>query len=327
MFSDIFLQIQDYLLYCKSKNLSTKTIKSYEQSLKLFERYCTDNKIQSLLQITPQAVLHYIQYIQERGKYTAVSNDNSKEMNHPDKRKDLGKQVSPATINNYIRNLKAFFTYCIEFELIKKNPMKKIKYLPYTRKAKGFITDEQYQLLLKCFDLSRFYEYRDFVIVNLLFDTGMRISECLLIQTNDIDVMKRCILLLAENTKGKKDRYVFFSMEMSTIIKRWLKYKDIYTNTTFLFTTQNGTNINNSVFEKNFKKYCGRINLNDITPHALRNNFAKRFLMNGGNIYTLSQILGHSSVLITEKAYLDLTDDDIRQGYQNFSPLSKMKNK
>ncbi|MFQ9697790.1 MAG: site-specific tyrosine recombinase XerD, partial [Zhenhengia sp.] len=59
--------------------------------------------------------------------------------------------------------------------------------------------------------------------------------------------------------------------------------------------------------------------------HTLRNNFAKRFLMNGGNIFTLSQILGHSSVMVTEKAYLDLTDDDIRQSYQAFSPLAHMR--
>ena len=57
----------------------------------------------------------------------------------------------------------------------------------------------------------------------------------------------------------------------------------------------------------------------------LRNNFAKRFLMAGGDIYTLSRLLGHSSVTVTEKAYLDLTDDDIRQNYQRFSPLSNMR--
>ena len=129
----------------------------------------------------------------------------------------------------------------------------------------------------------------------------------------------------AQNTKGKKDRIVYFSNEMNLLIKRWLKYKDIYTNTEFLFTTQRGNTFKNHIYEKNFRNYCKRIQLEGVSPHTLRNNFAKRFLMNGGNIFTLSQILGHSSVTVTEKAYLDLTDDDIRQSYQAFSPLAHMR--
>lgn len=62
-----------------------------------------------------------------------------------------------------------------------------------------------------------------------------------------------------------------------------------------------------------------------ITPHCLRNNFAKRCLMNGMDIYTLSWILGHSSVTVTEQAYLDLTDDDIGRKYQNYSPISAIR--
>ena len=59
----------------------------------------------------------------------------------------------------------------------------------------------------------------------------------------------------------------------------------------------------------------------------LRNNFAKRFLMQGGDIYTLSRILGHSSVKVTEEAYLDLDTDDLRTNYQRFSPLANLKRK
>lgn len=177
-------------------------------------------------------------------------------------------------------------------------------------------------------NLDAYHERRDYVIINLLFDTGMRISECLMIEVKHIDMLKRCIFLPAENTKGKKDRYVFFSHEMARILRQWFKIKDLYNNTNnFVFTTSIGNPLINSVFEKNFRNYTARIGLEGITPHCLRNNFAKRFLMAGGNIYALSQILGHSSVQVTEDAYLDLTPDDIRKTYQHFSPLSVMKNK
>ena len=89
---------------------------------------------------------------------------------------------------------------------------------------------------------------------------------------------------------------------------------------------QNGEHITVSAFERNFKVYLKRISIKGkYSPHCLRNNFAKRCLMSGMDIYTLSRILGHSSVTVTEKAYLDLTDDDLRKRYQNFSPISNMK--
>ena len=71
--------------------------------------------------------------------------------------------------------------------------------------------------------------------------------------------------------------------------------------------------------------YGNRAGVPNVSPKVFRNNFAKRFLLNGGDIFTLSKILGHSSVAITEAAYLDLTDDDLREQYQRFSPVANMR--
>lgn len=325
MISEIFIQIDDFLIYCDSKGLSPKTIKSYEQTLKLFERYLSDLKITSLKKVSDKTILKYISFTRERGKYTIVANDNSKFYNHPENRTDLGKRITTTTINSYIRNLKVFFNYCVTFNILKTSPMDNIKQLPNNRKARDFITDTQFKNLVQQFNLGNYVEYRDYVITHLLIDTGMRISECLSIKIEDIDFTKKLIFLPAENTKGKKDRAVFYSNKMALLIKRWLMYRDIYTNTTYLFSTQRGTPIINSVYEKNFRNYCKRAGLENVSPHTLRNNFAKRFLMNGGNIFILSQILGHSSVEVTEQAYLDLTTDDLNESYQKYSPLARMK--
>lgn len=80
--------------------------------------------------------------------------------------------------------------------------------------------------------------------------------------------------------------------------------------------------------KKSFKKYVKRAKINkNITPHGLRNNFARRFLLSGGDIFMLSKILGHSSVTVTEKAYLDVTIEDIREKYKRYSLLENMKNR
>lgn len=181
--------------------------------------------------------------------------------------------------------------------------------------------------LLRHIDTTKFHEYRDYIIIQLLLDTGMRISESLAIKATDLDINYRSIFLPAENTKGKRNRYVYFSQIMQRSIKRWLQYKDRYVESELLFCTSKGNQLLIRTFEKKLRDYGKRISLKDICPHQLRNNFAKRFLMAGGNIYTLSKILGHSSVKVTESAYLDLTDADIRKNYQNFSPLMNLKNK
>ena len=78
-------------------------------------------------------------------------------------------------------------------------------------------------------------------------------------------------------------------------------------------------------YERNFRNYMARTRINKrISPHTLRNNFAKRCLMSGMDIYTLSRILGHSSVKITEMAYLDVTDEDLKKRFMRHSPLDRI---
>ena len=287
----IDLEIDDFINYCDYKNLSTKTIGSYEQTLRLFIRYLQDVcNITSTEQVKEQTIKNYLQNVKERGKYTVVSNDNTKKFNCPQNRQDFGKKVSLATVNNYTRNLRVYFNYMYENRLIKVNPMKKIKPTRTPRKVVGYLNDTEFSRLLKCFDLSKFHEYRDYVVTQLIFDTGMRVGECLMIRDEtDINFAERTIFLPADNTKGKKDRYVFFSIQMATELRRWLQYRDRYKDSEFCFCTIRGTQLQIRSFESNFTTYGERIGNKDIHPHMLRNNFAKRFLLNGGEIYTLSK--------------------------------------
>lgn len=152
----------------------------------------------------------------------------------------------------------------------------------------------------------------------------MRVNECLLIKMENLNLPKRFIYLPADDTKGKKARHVFYSDKMATQLQRWIRYKDRYRDSEYLFCTNQGKRLQVGNFEANVRKYAKRIGLKDIHPHVFRNNFAKRFLMNGGDIYTLSRLLGHSSVTVTEQAYLDVNQDDLAEMYRKHSPLSKI---
>ncbi|HEY5562479.1 MAG TPA: tyrosine-type recombinase/integrase [Clostridiaceae bacterium] len=320
-------QMDEFMIFCQSKNLARKTMSSYEQAIKLFARYLEDVKfITDASKINDKMFREYIVSIQERGKYTVASVEDSRKTNHPENRKDLGKKVSVSTINNYTRDIKVFYSYLLEQGTIKNNPLRNIKSIKHDRKPKEFIEDDDIIRLLKYINCSKFHEYRDSIIIQALLDTGMRIGECLNLESSDIDMVNRSIFLRSEITKGNKHRYVYFSPELQKELRRWLQYKDRYVETTYIFPNLKGKQLMIGAFELALRQYGERISIK-IHPHQLRNNFAKRFLMAGGNIYALSKILGHASVVTTEQAYLDLTDDDIRKNYQGFSPLSNLKKK
>lgn len=315
----------EFMLYCRSTQLREKTMSSYEQSLHLFGRWCADElKIYTVDKITENVIRKYIDDLQNRGKYTFYVNDLSKKKNYPDRRRDYRKPVSVTTINNYIRNIRVFFNWLEREYIIRKNPMKRIRQLKYNRQAKVFLSDEDLKKLLSKFDKSYFTEHRDYVMIMLMLDSGMRLGECSTLLVTDLELARKRINLRAEETKGRKDRTVYFSPKTESVLRRWLQFKDRYVESDYLFPVkEHGGAISVGNFETNFKRYINRAGLNeDYCPHCLRNNFAKRCLMNGMDIFTLSKILGHSSVEVTEQAYLDLTDDDISKQYHRASPLS-----
>lgn len=325
---DMEFYLDDFMEYCFLKELSKKTMNSYEASIMLFSKFLKEEyQVSNINDIKEKHINEYLRFTKERGKYSYVSDDRTVAINHPASRTDFGKPVSDATINNYIRNLKVFFNYCVEKKYLKASPMERIKFLKAKRKMKDEITDLEFKALIKSIDISIYSEYRDYVIIQLIFDTGMRLTETLNLSMEDIDLERRTILIPAEINKGKRDRYVFFSNTMAAILRKWILYKDRYTSgEQWLFPTKKGNIITASNFERNFRIYRTRAGIEkDIAPHGLRNNFAKRFLLSGGDIFMLSKILGHSSVMVTEKAYLDVTMTDIRKSYQRFSPLENMK--
>ena len=318
--------IDEYLYFCQSRRLRPKTLASYEQTLRLFERWIREQEGLELVEdVRQQTIRHYICDLQVRGKYSFCISEDRRETNCPERRRDYRNPVSVTTINNYIRNLNAFFTWFAD-STGRENPMAQIRQLPNERNPKEYLDDGELKKLFYRFDISYFPEHRDKAIIALLLDTGMRLGECLMLSVKHLDVSERVITIPAELTKGRKSRCVYFSTKTKKILQRWLSFKDRYLDSDYLFPVkESGLPIELRSFESNFKRYIQRAGImKTVTPHTLRNNFAKRCLMAGMDIYTLSRILGHSSVTITEKAYLDLTDKDIKRCYQQFSPMEHL---
>lgn len=324
LLSDMELQMDNFMLYCSSKNLTQKTLRSYEQTLRLFVHYMEEQfQVNEVCKVKSAHIRHYIKYLRERGKYTVVSDTASMKVNHPDLRNDYNKPISDTTVANYLRNIKVFFNYLHTVEReIKVNPVESIKNIKPVRKQKPLLSSEDIVKVLRQFDTTTFHGYRNWIVTRLLLDTGMRISECLTLKADHFDFKNKAILI--ENPKNHQQRYVYFSFKMSSDIKRWLLYHDRFSNSDFLFPTIRGTQLEVRNFEKSLRDAGRKVGVG-IHPHQLRNNFAKYYLLHGGDWVSLSRILGHSSVEVTQKAYLDFTDKEIGQKYQKHSPLTNLK--
>lgn len=297
-------QIEDFLAHCQSKGLAKKTIKSYNACLLMLAQWLETKGITDAEKVKSGDIDAYINWVDRRGHMRQ------------------NKSVSKITINGYIRDIKVFFNWMVDYDYINKSPVR-IKQFKVERPTVAYVDDNEFRELLKSINKSKFPEYRDNIIIQTLLDTGMRIGECLSLKDSDVNFKNNSIFLEWDKTKGKKSRTVFFGMSTRNNLKLWIRHRNNFVDTDYLFPNQFGTELAINTFERNLRVYQARIGLSGITPKTFRNNFAKRYLKNGGDIYTLSRILGHSSVTVTEKAYCDLDDDDIKSMY--ISPISRIK--
>lgn len=321
---ELDLQLDNFMLYCDAKHLSTKTLKSYEQTLTLFRNYLVQElNIEDAANVKSSHVRRYIQYLRERGKYTVTASDKSLNINYPERREDYKKQISDTTIANYTRNMKVFFNFLKKEREIKENPMDNVDRIKPKRKQKQkqLLTESELKLLFSSFNLTLFHEYRTWMQLRLILDTGICATECCLLEPTDIDFKTKAILI--RNAKNGHERYVYFGHKLAIDLKRWMAHRDRYTESPYIFPTSRGTALTVTNFEATVRRKGRALNLN-VHPHLLRNNFAKHYLLNNGDFATLSRILGHASVETTMKAYLDFSDREIGRKYQKHSPLNNL---
>lgn len=319
-----------YMSDCHARQLRVRTMQSYEQALRLFSVWVQDRYgIDDVEEVKDLHIRSYINDLQTRGKYTFCADKQTEAINHPQNRRDYQKQISNITINNYLRNLRAFFAWLVEVEYITRTPMQKIKLLPDERRPKEYLEDEEVIRLLRCLDKSNYPEYRDYMAIMLMLDSGTRVGETLTAEVAQLNLHEKSLHLAADKTKGRKARTVFFSSKTARELRHWLAFKDRYCESDYIFPVKNsGFTLQVSDFEKNFTKYCTRAGIKKrVSPHTLRNNFAKRCLLSGMSIYSLSRLLGHTSVTVTEQAYLDVNDNDLQKQYGRYSPIENIYQK
>lgn len=222
--------------------------------------------------------------------------------------------VSAISVNTYLRCVNAYYMW-----LHKEHGREPIKIprLKEEQKILATFTEDQINAILT-FKPKRNNQTRAHMVSCLLLDTGLRISEGLSITKQDCDLDNLVIKVLG---KGGKHRLVPMSDELRKIIYRhWSKHPH-----TILFSTRNGTTLTVRNFFREFKQLCGKLGIQGVrcSPHTLRHTFAVNYLRRGGNLEFLGRILGHSSILTTQKYLRSLGVEDLQAVHNKLSLLGR----
>lgn len=228
--------------------------------------------------------------------------------------------LKPGACNVYIRSLNVFFHWLHEKGLVKERLTLRVM-----RKEQNIIpifTDEHIKKILH-FRPKSFYEWRMWAICNTLLDTGMRVSECLALKRPDVDWDN---LLLTIIVKGRRQRKVPFSYELRKVLHQYLQRREgINLNGEWLFPTVSSMKIGYRNFHRDMVIFCQKLRITGvrISPHSFRHYFASNFVRQGGDVYTLSRLLGHSSVKVTEIYLQSLGVEYLQNSQMRFTPLSR----
>jgi len=232
------------------------------------------------------------------------------------------------TVNIRIDTWRKFFTWLRDHERARPdNPAESIQKLRETRKLIPSLDARQVIRLLSVFDVTRFAEFRDYVMTVLMLDTGMRCSEASFLLLDDINLKGYSIYIhssgLNHTTKDHEERTVYLTKRTVGLLERWIELRGDGLGHRYCFVRNDGLPLDHNTYRYNLTHVYGpRANLH-VTPHMLRHTFARMFITAGGDPFTLQKLLGHSTLEMVRR-YVELWGTDVQRIHARFSPVERL---
>ena len=266
-----------FIKYLKfEKRLSDHTILSYDNDLKQFESFFKTYSTNKEIKTTDKRAIR--SWIVELSL----------------------KKLSPKSINRKIATLKSFFKFLIKRDVIEINPTTNITSLKTDQKIPNFLKEKDVNFLFDNLILEKnFNGERDMMILELLYGTGIRISELINLKTRNINLPKKEMKIMG---KRKKERIIPLHQQIISQIKKYLgKKNEIKSTHEFLLCTNKGKKLYPMLIYRIVKKHLSSlINSKKYNPHLLRHTFATHILNKGGDLNSIKDLLGHESLAATQ---------------------------
>jgi len=307
--------IKGYVLDCKVRGRSHRTIEWYEQKLRYFARWLDEEEeVVVLDKVTVVHLRSFVLHIQTETVGRRAVN-----------REDGGNpvKISPLTVKGYVQVIKGFFNWCHSEELISTNPAHRLKLPAVPDYMIPTFTSEHIKAMLDACDLSTVLGYRDYTLMLVLLETGIRVSELCGLCVQDVhDDYIRVV------GKGNKEREVGISPDVAKLLWKYIHHhrKPAYDKEVRVFVNRYGQPVTPNGVEQLLIDVKNRAAIEGVrvSAHTFRHTFARMYLEQGGEIYRLSRLMGHSSVEITEEYLKDFKVRAARQEQEKFSPVGSL---
>ena len=288
---EIFHDFYNYLLI--DKNYSKNTVSAYITDLFDMYHYFKFNNITEFYKIKVEEIKKYLEYLNKQN-------------------------ISERSIARKISTLKSFYKFLIINNHIKINPLEFISIPKQAKKLPNVLSIEEVLILLDI-NLNDKYSYRNKAMLELMYSTGLRISELINLKMSNIDIESN---LLKTIGKGNKERIIpIGDYATEFLIKYIYEYRGQFlkkTNSEYLFLNKNGTNMSRQMFFKIIQKLAIEKNIKTkFSPHTLRHSFATHMLDYGADLRTIQELLGHSNISTTQ-IYTHMSNEKLRENYEKY---------
>ena len=288
--------IADYCRYLtEEKHAQKNTLNSYARDLNQFQTWLMANGITDLKKVKKETVNEYLQYMSGKGK-------------------------SPATVTRSTASIRSFYNYMLREGRVKTNPAKAVTSQKVERKYPEILTNREVELFLeqpKCVDEKGF---RDHAMLELLYATGIRVSELIGLNVEDVNLT---VGFIRCTTHGKERIIPLYTAAVKALREYMEKIRPriiVDENQQALFVNMSGERMSRQGFWKIIKYYQEKAEIDkDITPHTLRHSFAVHLLENGADLRSIQEMLGHADISSTQ-IYTHVIQKQLKDVYNKAHP-------
>lgn len=300
----------------RSEGVRDRTLEDYANMWRYFSDWLNENyeDVAYVSDLTADHFRNYINYM----RY-----DKERYGNHPLITSKQRMGLSDTTVNINLRCLKALINYLDREGYLNVNPVAKLKLIRQDIDLTNCFTNEEVKALFKTPNLRDYVGFRDYVIMNVLLDTGLRIGELLSLRILDIDFKTNFITIQSENSKTRTMRMVPISSHVIRLILQLIEENARHFKTDRIFLSCYGANLGDRQLTKRLKYYAEKagIEATKVTAHVYRHTWARAMILDGCDVFTLQKIGGWSDIR-TMRRYIQMDVTQMRKSHDKHSPVN-----
>lgn len=306
----------EYDAFCaRAEGKSQKTIDLTAMSLTKLKKFLVKNHLPTdARMISLDEIRGFILHLQGSRRFDEHPYAKSQE-----------RRLSGLTINSYLRAIRASFNRWVDEGLLETTPFEKVKIPKAPKRVIPTFSEEQLGALLGAIDTSTPEGFRDHLLILIYIDTACRLSEITNLKLDDVNLEERCLKIFG---KGQKERIAPFG---ATVQKLLWKYVSLYRpepaipRCDYAFLSKDGRPLTKNRVEAIVRKYGQRAGIKGVrcSPHTLRHTACVMWIRNGGDIFSLQRITGHSSLEVL-RGYINLAQGDVNSAHRRYSAIDNL---